>query len=283
VKVNAGPIFFFQDRYQKGGPGQPDSALATAAPLPASAAGPELGTDALLGGSVSVGQYAYRTARNFRNLKWNETVETGWRLTTRALLNQGWLGADNGELFLGHEAAYGGSWRDRWYASCSLSTSYFLDPGAGGFEDGRLDASFETQWKPIPLTASVLTGSWNNFFATPKSRQMTLGAFDGLAGYPSFYYSGQARLLLLGEQRLFPEFEVLTMVPAFTAFLAAGNTFPTYEAFDPADLHYSLGLGVKIGRSKSPTKSVQHVSVSWPLGEGGLPGLAVSIAAKRSL
>jgi hypothetical protein len=290
LKLNVSPTLFIQDRYQRegrsrrGGAGDDaDTALMAAAPLPASADGPELGTDALAGVSVSIGQYAYRTARNFRNLKWNETVETGWRLTTRVLLNQEWLGADNSDLRLGHAAAYGESWRDRWYASCSLSTAYFLDPRRGKFEDGQVDASFETQWKPIPLTASVLTGAWSNFFATPRSRQITLGAFDGLAGYPSFYYSGQARLLLIGEQRLFPEFEVLTMVPAFTLFLAAGNTFPTYGDFDPGNLHYSTGLGIKIGRSKSPTKSVQHISVSWPIGEKGLPGLAVSISAKRSL
>lgn len=284
LKLNVSPTLFVQRRVQHGGSGDgADTALTAAAPLPASADRPELGTDALAGVAVSVGQYAYRTARNFRNLKWNETVETGWRLTTRVLLNQEWLGADNSDLRLGHEAAYGESWRDRWYASCSLSTAYFLDPRRGRFEDGQVDASFETQWKPVALTATVLTGGWSDFFATPRSRQITLGAFDGLAGYPSFYYSGQARLLLIGEQRLFPEFEVLTMVPAFTLFLAAGNTFPTYREFDPADLHYSTGLGIKIGRSKSPTKSVQHISVSWPIGEKGLPGLAVSISAKRSL
>jgi hypothetical protein len=284
LKLNVSPTLFLQDRYWTGKSGKDaDTALMSAAPLPASADGPELGTDALAGVSLSIGQYAYRTARNFRNLKWNETVETGWRLTTRVLLNQEWLGADNSDLRLGHEAAYGDSWRDRWYASCSLSTAYFLDPRRGGFEDGQVDASFETQWKPIPLTASVLTGAWSNLFATPRSRQITLGAFDGLAGYPSFYYSGQARLLLIAEQRLFPEFEVLTLVPAFTLFLAAGNTFPTYGDFDPAELHYSSGFGIKIGRSKSPTKSVQHISVSWPLGEKGLPGLAVSISAKRRL
>lgn len=283
LKVNVGPAFFFQDRYQQGASKVGDTALAIAAPLPASAQGPELGTDALVGAAVSVGQYAYHTARNFRNLKWNETVETGWRLTTRAMLNQKWLGADDSHLLLGHQAAYGESWRDRWYASCSLSTVYFLDPGSGGFEDGRVDASFEAQWKPLALTSSALTGSWSNLFATPRSRQLPLGAIDGLAGYPSFYFSGQARLLLIGEQRLFPEFEVLTLVPAFTLFLAAGNTFPTYAEFDPADLHYSLGLGLKIGRSKSPTKSVQHINLSWPLGEEGLAGPRVSISAKRSL
>lgn len=283
LKANVAPFLFFQDRYQADGDiASLDTALDAAAPLPASAQTPWLRTDALLGMELSLYQYAYIAARNFRNLKWNETIETGWRITAKAAANQEWLGAGNADLWLAQEAAYGRSWSDAWFASCSLSADYYL-AGSDGLRDGRVDASFEGQWKPVDFLSSVLSGSWNNLFATPASRQLVLGASEGLSGYPSFYYSGQARLLLLAEQRFFPEWELLTFVPAYTVFLAAGNTFPTYAEFDPGDLHYSLGAGIRIGRSKSPTKGVQHISVSLPLGEEGLPGFSLSILAKKSL
>ncbi len=284
LKLSVTPTFFYQDRYHREDSVlKPDPALDAAASLPPSAEEPWLRTDALLGLELSLYQYDYKTARNVNTLTCNETIETGWRLTARAALNQEWLGAGTSDLWLSQEAAYGQAWMGGWFASCSLSTEYYVAPEGGSLSDGRVDASFEGQWKPVDRHASVLGGSWSSFFATPDSRQLVLGASEGLSGYPSFYYSGQARLLLLGEQRFFPEWELLTFVPAYSLFLAAGNTFPSYSDFDPGDLHYSLGAGIRIGRSKSPTKGMQHISVSWPLGEEGLKGLSVSILSKKSL
>lgn len=281
LKLSVGPTFLWQDRYQQGGNRFKDSAVMDL-PAPASAQGPELRTEALLGAALSVYQYDYKTARNFRNLKWNETVETGWRLTSKAALNQEWMGASNSDFWLSQEAAFGQAWRETWFASCSLSASTFLTPG-GDLVDGRMDAGLEGQWKIHPVTSTFLTASWSHFFATPQSRQLLLGGFEGLSGYPSFYFAGQARFLALAEQRYFPEFEFLTFVTSFSAFLAAGNTYPSYRDFDASDLHYTLGLGLRLGRSKSTSKGVQHINVSWPLGDRYLDGPAVSVLSKRSL
>ena len=282
LKFNVGPTFLFQDRYQDGGASIPDSALAAALPVPASALSPEVRTEALVGAAVSLYEYDYKTARNFRNLKWNETVETGWRLTAKAAHNQEWLGASNSDFWLAQEAVFGQAWRDTWFASCSLSTQYFLT-SSGNVEDGRMDASMESQWKELPITSTYLAASWSHYFASPQSRQLVLGASEGLSGYPSFYFSGQARFLALAEQRLFPEFELATGVFAFSAYVAAGNTFPSYRDFDPSSLHYTTGLGIRVGKSKSTTKGVQHFNLSFPLGEKHLSGFAFSALAKKSL
>jgi hypothetical protein len=281
LKVNLGPTFLWQDRYQKGKSGISDSAVMDE-PLPASALAPELRTEALLGLSVSLARYDYVTARNFRNLKWNESIETGWRLTARAAMNQEWLGASNSQVWLSQELVAGQAWSERYFAACSLSAGWFQKP-AGGSADGRVDASMEAQWKQHPLTSTVLTASWSHLFASPRSRQLLLGASEGLASYPSFYFAGQARFLAQAEQRLFPEFEFLTFVAAFNGFLAAGNTFETYEDADLSDLHYSLGLGARFGRSKSTTKSVQHINVSFPVGDKYLSGPTISFLSRRNL
>lgn len=282
LKFNAGPIFLYQDRYQDGGASKSDSALTAALPLPASAMSPEVRTEALVGAAVSLYENDYKTARNFRNLKWNETVETGWRLIAKAAHNQEWLGASNSDFWLAQEAVFGQAWRDTWFASCSLSAQYFLTP-SGRLEDGRMDASMESQWKAHPITSTFLAASWSHYFATPQSRQLVLGASEGLSGYPSFYYSGQARFLALAEQRIFPEFEVATGVMAFSAYLAAGNTFPSYREFDPSSLHYTVGLGLRVGKSKSTSKGVQHFNLSFPLGDRHLSGFAFSALGKKSL
>jgi hypothetical protein len=282
TKFSLGPSFLWQDRYQNSASTDEDPALTAAFPLPASALEPELRTDALLGADFSVYQYDLTTARNFRNLKWNETIVTGWRLNLRGALNQEWLGADNGFPRIGGDAIGEKAWKDAFFASCSLSTQTFIKP-SGGFLDGRVDAVSETQWKPHPAASTVLHASWSHYFATPQSRQLLLGASEGLVGYPSFYYAGQARFLATAEQRYFPEFEVLTFVVAFTGFVVAGNTYPSWSDFDPTDLHWSVGAGLRLGRSKSTTRSIQHINLSFPVGDGFLSGPSLSILVRNSL
>lgn len=282
LKFNVGPIFTFRDRYHAGGLGESDTALAPYVNLPASALTPEKRTDALAGAAVSLYKYGYRTTRNFRNLKWSESVETGWRLTAKAALNQKWLGAGDGDLRLIEEAVYTGFWDDRIYVTTGLGWQSFVS-GSGDMADGQTDAWAEAALREHPLTATWATAAWTHLFATPKSRQLSLGELNGLTGFPSYYYAGQARLLATVEQRLFPTFEWLTMVPSFAAFFNAGNTFATAQAFDPGDLHYSVGLGLRLGRSKSTQKVVQHLNVTFPLGDDYLSGPVVSVLAKKNL
>ena len=51
----------------------------------------------------------------------------------------------------------------------------------------------------------------------------------------------------------------------------------------PADLHWSLGLGLRLGRSKSTQKMVQHINLTFPLGDKYLSGPVVSVLAKKHL
>lgn len=282
LKFNIGPTFQFRERYGNGKLGEADSALAPFVPIPSSANEPEERKDVLPGIAVSLYRNAFATARNFRNLKWGESVETGWRLTTKAAMNQEWLGASGSDFRLVQEAAFSRFWSEARYINATAVWQSFLSP-AGRFSNGQTDLLAETYWREHSLTATFLSAAWSGLFASPRSRQLTLGELNGLVGYPSYYYSGQSSLVAAVEQRMFPDFELLTFVPAFAAFLAAGNTFPDYSGFDPGDLHYSLGLGVRLGRSKSTQKIVQHINVSFPLGDRYLDGPVISVLAKKTL
>ncbi len=275
-------VFNRHKRYNDGGTDLFNGSLLSAVPLPASALAPDLRLDYLLGLSFSLYQYGYKTVQNFNNLKWSETLETGWRISTKVALNQEWMGARNHDWYLSHSGVYDNAWWDAVFFNASASMRYFLSP-QGRFDDGYAAAANEIQWKPVPFTSSVLTASWSNYFAKAKVTQLLLGEDYGLNGYPNDYYAGQARILLEAEQRFFPTFEVGTVVPAFALFANAGNAFPDYAHFDPANLHYSLGLGLRLGASKSTQKVVNHVNLSWPVGEAHLSGPVFSIVAKKSL
>lgn len=282
TKFNVSPTFNRRDRYNHGSIYSSNASIHRQSPLAASAKYPDERRDNLVGVSLSVYQYNYKTVQNFNNLKWSETLETGWRLTTKVAQNQEWLGARNDDLLLSHSLVYNNAWWDAVFFNSNASMRYYVDPD-GGFDDGFTTAFGEVQWKPVRLTSTYLSASWANLFASEQSQQLLLGEENGLNGYPNFYYAGQARLLLEAEQRLFPGFEAGTLVPALALFANAGNTYDGYSVFEPSDLHYALGFGLRLGASKSVQKLISHANLSWPIGEKHISGPVFSIRLKKSL
>lgn len=289
TKFNVSPSFNRRDRYNHGGIEARNTSIHRVLPMDPGAQFPDERTDYLLGASLSLYQYNYKTVQNYNNLKWSETLETGWRLSTKAAKNQEWMGARNSDMFFSHSAVFNNAWWDAFFFSSGASLRYFVS-GDGDFDDGSGSASGEAQWKPVPVTSTFLAVSWAHLFASERSQQLLLGEENGLNGYPNYYYAGQARFLVEAEQRLFPSVEAGTLVPAFAVFLNAGNTYKRYSEFDPADLHYSLGFGLRLGLSKSVQKVVNHVNFSFPLDKEFQRGsvwdkimYGFSIRAKKSL
>lgn len=291
TKLTVSPTFNRHDRYNHGSVGifTREKDLLAALPLDPSARLPDMRTDYLLGVNLAVYQYAYKTVQNFNNLKWSETLETGWRLSTKVSQNQEWMGAMNHDFQFIHAGVFNNAWWDALFLNSSASMRYFVSP-KGDFDDGLASAYGGVQWKPVEITSTFLSASWSNLFASEKSQQLLLGEDNGLNGYPNFYYAGQARILFEAEQRLFPAFEAGTLVPAFAVFANAGNTFPGYREFDMDKLHYAVGFGLRLGASKSVQKVINHINFSFPLEKEFQKGslwdkikYGFSIRAKKSL
>src|SRR5690606_12967246 len=138
IKFEVGPTFLYRDRHGNGRLGEADPAILPHVPIPESALGPMERDDALTGVSASLYRRAFRTARNFRNLKWGESVETGWRLSTDLGMNQERLGASNSHLHLSQEAEFSRFWSDAFYVSAGAGWQSFLSP-EGGFDDGKME------------------------------------------------------------------------------------------------------------------------------------------------
>ena len=243
---------------------------------------PEERYDLLGGFTLTVYQYAYKTVQNYRNLKWNETLQTGWRLSTKSARNMEWLGADNHDFYLNHGAVYNNAWWDALFLVANADLHYFVSPG-GEFDNGRADLKGEIQWKPHRLTSTSLSASYGGRFASERSHQYVLGEDTGLNGFPNAYYAGQGLLLLEAEQRYFPGFEFGTLVPAFAIYGDAGNAFPSYDDVDMGNLHYSVGVGLRLGFSKTVQKLVYHLNLSQPIDEPRLKGPVFSFLVKQSL
>ncbi len=238
--------------------------------------------DELLGASLTLYQYSYKTVHNFRNLKWSETIATGWSLSGGVAQNQDWLGARNADLRYSYSGAYNDTWKDQLFLNTSAALRYF-QAADGGLDNGSTSARAEAQWKPLYYLATVMTVEYDNLFAAKSGQQLELGEESGLIGFPNFYYTGKARALFAAEQRFFPPFEFGTFVPAFAVFINGGNTYSTYDAVNLKDMHYAVGVGLRLGATRSVQKVVNHINVVWPLGEKNLSAWSWGIRASKSL
>ena len=72
--------------------------------------------------------------------------------------------------------------------------------------------------------------------------QLTLGGSDGFVGFPTGFYTGQARVYGNIEQRWFPDFEILTLVPVFVGFASVGETAWDLMDINREDLIYVAWL-----------------------------------------
>ncbi len=238
--------------------------------------------DEIVGATFSVYRYAYKTVHNFRNLKWSENIETGWRLSATWGRNQTWLGARAADDYFSYAAVYNDAWGDAVFLNSSASLRHFLTPG-GTIDNGATSLFAEAQWKPVPLVATVLTAQHDRVFANPDGQKLALGEESGLLGYPNFYYVGDNRFLATAEQRFFPPWEFATLAPALAVFVNAGNAWNGDVRPQPGDLHYAAGLGLRLGATRSVQKVVNHINLTWPLGEKNLTGPVFGIRAAKSL
>jgi len=114
-------------------------------------------------------------------------------------------------------------------------------------------------------------------------RPFILGGDTGLRGYPAREFSGNKRLLLNMEDRLFSPVNILTVQLGGVAFLDAGNIWQISEDVNLADLNYSIGFGLRLGYTRSPNSRVGRIDFAWPLNRGGGFGVSVGVGQQFSL
>jgi hypothetical protein len=237
--------------------------------------------DEIIGATFSVYRYAFKTVHNFRNLKWSENIETGWRLSASAGQNQTWLGAQRASTYLAYAGVYNNAWYDAVFLNSSASLRHFVT-GSGAVENGSVTGLVESQWKPFPLFATVVIAQYERLFANADAQRLYLGEESGLLGYPNFYYAGQSKFLASAEQRFFPPYELVTIAPALAAFVNAGNAWDG-DPLRPPQMHYAAGIGLRLGATRSTQKVVNHLNLTWPIGEKNVKGPVFGLRASKSL
>jgi outer membrane translocation and assembly module TamA len=182
---------------------------------------------------------------------------------------------------VGYASEAFGADRNAVIASASVHDGADLRPGtslfgslaaSGRIEDGQLVNGLLGAEGRFYLE----TSKYSKFFASVSGAvteqldpelQLTLGGDNGLRGYPLRYQAGTARALLTLEQRYYTKWYPFRLFHVgAAAFFDMGRTWGTdVTGAESAGLLKDVGLGLRLGSSRSSFGNVIHIDLAFPL------------------
>lgn len=192
-----------------------------------------------------------------------------------------------------------GSDRDALVASASVQDGADLRPGmslfgfisasgrieSGELVNGLLSAEGRFYWE---------TSKYSKFFASvsgaaaeqlDQELQLTLGGDNGLRGYPLRYQAGTSRALLTLEQRYYTKWYPFRLFHVgAAAFVDVGRTWGTdVTGAESLGLLRDVGLGLRLGSSRSSFGNVVHIDLAFPLdGDEDIDSVQLLVTTKGS-
>ncbi|MDR1812582.1 MAG: hypothetical protein LBQ87_07130 [Candidatus Fibromonas sp.] len=220
--------------------------------------------DSRLGFSLAASRVKPDKRYNLHRVKWAEDVESGYYIKSVVAKNFKELNADNDDWFFLH----------RINLSLGTGRHYFLTSGQNSFyynsndiRDMHNTLFGEYILKPALEWSSVLNVQIDSWQKTTFIRELYLDGNSIFPGFPAYYLKGQNTFAFKAEQRYFPGFEILAQIPSFAVFLTAGQATERLRDFEPDDLTYMAGIGLRVSNSKSVQGVVNHINLSWPLND----------------
>ena len=183
---------------------------------------------------------------------------------------------------LGRSSTGLGATRDLWLYSGAVNTGFRFDNGgdllAGiSFSGQNADGQGERQFLGASARYYLQHGPRNVFYASASadavrnpyaSDQLLLGGDNGLRGYPLRYQSGDQRVLLTVEERVYTDWY------PFRLFRVGGAVFydigrawgGNYENPVNAGWLQDVGFGLRLSIDRSASGNVLHLDVAFPIG-----------------
>lgn len=224
----------------------------------------------------------FEKTRNRDQIGRTEDFYLGTRLSARL----GWadtsLGSNRDALIFDASAGYG-------LRATDQATWLFNTNASGRLEDGALRNGMLTAAARYYLRQSER----RLFFVTAEGtlgnnldvdNQILLGGDNGLRGYPLRYQAGDARALLTVEQRYFTDwypFRLFRLGAA--AFFDVGRTWGHVDPAEPGSgLLRDIGIGLRIGNTRSGLGNMIHVDLAFPLdGDSSIDSVQLLIETKQ--
>ena len=221
--------------------------------------------DSRLGFSIAASHIRLDKRYNLHRVKWAEDVERGYYIKTLVAKNFKELQAENDDWYFEHIINLSAGTRKHNFLVKGQNYFYYNKDVLG---DMRSSLFGEYIFKSSLRWASVLSTqveSWRGKDENSFPRQFYLDGNSIFPGFPLRYLAGPNTFAFKVEQRYFSGFEILTQIPSFAAFLTAGEATDRLRAFEPRDLLYMAGIGLRVSSSKSVQGIVNHINLSWPI------------------
>lgn len=218
--------------------------------------------DSRLGAYIKYSNYRYEKIRNFHNVKWTEDIEKGYALKFQISKNFTQLGSMDNDLRFDFWTELNLGRNYNHLKLCSRM-NFYLDHGARRDFYGRINGEYI--FHPSNFFSTAVTGLVDLYDNAKYGYQLSLGGADGFVGFPTGFYTGQARVYGSVEPRLFPNIEIATLMPVLVVFGSVGETAWNIKDINREDLIYVAGFGVRFAQTKSISRLINKLDVSFPL------------------
>jgi hypothetical protein len=186
------------------------------------------------------------------------------------------LGADEDEWLFSISDVQGHSFRKGHFLFVSASGEGML--GGDRVRNGVFSVGYDhylqdtfLDWGPFLHTLHWL-GSFGYGTNLDPDRLLGLGYPNGLRGYDRSAFTGDKRLLLSLEDRIFLSRNLFGLVAlGFLVFFDSGYVWDVGESMDLSDLRYGTGVGLRIALPAVAGSSILQLNWGFPLGSGAAP------------
>lgn len=232
---------------------------------------------------IELMQDRYEKGQNYDQIQRTEDRYLGTRISAR----------------LGYANSAFGSDRNAWLINAEVQTTFVTSKQSNLFLSGDISARREKgALHNLVLHAGAKyykrQSGGRLFYASLDAsygrnldvdNQLLLGGDNGLRGYPLQFLSGDKRALVTLEQRFFTDWYPFRLFRVGAAvFFDAGRTWGTSLAgSENPGMQKDIGLGLRLGNSRSGQGHVIHVDLAFPLdGDGGMDDVQFLIETKKS-
>lgn len=228
-------------------------------------------------------QNDYRATRNRDQIERTEDFLYGWQIDAKFGYSTKSLDADRNAMVFSSNLRRGLELSEkRSLLFASSLTGRYED---GEFADLLLSGSARYYHRQSARRLFYAGLSVDTGEKLDADRELMLGGDTGLRGYPLRYQGGQGRWLLTLEQRAFTNWYPFRLVHVgAAAFVDVGGIWGRDPfARSRHDILGDVGVGLRLGNSRSALGNVLHADLAFPIGgDKSLKNMQVTIETKRS-
>jgi hypothetical protein len=212
-----------------------------------------------------------------------EDFNLAWGLSARFGVAPEFLGSAGNTASVRLKVGKGTRLGESGFVLASVSYQTRLD---GGPKNEIVSASLDVVRKlrtrhPQTVVAKLrYDQGWN----LDRDVQFIADGLVGLRGYRLFSFSGDKRMILNLELRLFRGKEMLRLfAPGVVFFVDTGAALPPGTSLRPSEFKTDLGMGLRMSISRAPTSNVYRIDFAYALDRDpmGRKGLLVSFSASQ--